>query len=278
MNPRKAVFILAATDHGPMLVSRLDWQKVGEGQAIGVGVELLENSSYQKNEIDCAVGLLELRRRYYGDGVLALDGGANIGVHTIEWAKTMTDWGQVVAVEAQERVFYALAGNITLNNCLNACCIHAALFNKDGIMQMPVPDYTVPGSLGGLELNKVDWTLNIGQKIVEQATVRTIKIDSLKLESLDLLKLDIEGMEIGALDGAKETIEAYHPILHVEHIKLGTDETQGVGIMADYVKNFDYEAFCFGANLICVHRLDKTLDHVRQLHSSLMRAKIEEAA
>ena len=31
--------------------------------------------------------LLALRRRHFGDGVIAVDCGANIGVHTVEWAR-----------------------------------------------------------------------------------------------------------------------------------------------------------------------------------------------
>ena len=32
------------------------------------------------------IHLLELRRQYHGDGVVAIDCGANIGALTIEWA------------------------------------------------------------------------------------------------------------------------------------------------------------------------------------------------
>ena len=48
----------------------------------------------------------------HGDGVVAVDGGANIGVHTIEWATAMTGWGSVIAIEPQERIYYALAGTL----------------------------------------------------------------------------------------------------------------------------------------------------------------------
>ena len=76
--------------------------------------------------------ILALRRRHYGEGVLAIDCGANIGVHTIEWAKAMTGWGSVLAIEAQERIYYALAGNIAINNCFNAFAIHAAVSSESG--------------------------------------------------------------------------------------------------------------------------------------------------
>src|SRR5689334_1513572 len=112
-NPkRKIAFVLAASDHGTMIVNRLDYRMVKENAGFGVGFQILETSSFDASEVDTALGLLELRRKYFGDGVVALDCGANIGVHTVEWAKRMTGWGMVKAFEAQERIFYALAGNI----------------------------------------------------------------------------------------------------------------------------------------------------------------------
>jgi FkbM family methyltransferase len=84
-----------------------------------------------------AVSVLNLRRQYFKDGVFAIDCGANIGIHTVEWAKCMTGWGSVLAIEAQERIYYALAGNIAINNCFNAVAFHAAITDKPGVIMMP---------------------------------------------------------------------------------------------------------------------------------------------
>jgi FkbM family methyltransferase len=78
-----------------------------------------------------------LRRQYFKDGVVVIDCGANIGAHTIEWGKRMTGWGSVLAIEAQERIYYALAGNIVINNCFNAVALHAAIAEKIGVMTPP---------------------------------------------------------------------------------------------------------------------------------------------
>ena len=90
------------------------------------------------------VKMLDLRRAHYGDGVVAVDCGANIGVHTVEWAKRMTGWGVVLAFEAQERIYYALAGNIAINNCFNARAIHAAVTSRPGTMKMPIRIISFP--------------------------------------------------------------------------------------------------------------------------------------
>ena len=71
------------------------------------------------------LGALHRRRQYFGDGVVLVDCGANIGVHTVECAVEMTGWGSVLAIAAQERLYYALAGNIALNNCFNARALDA---------------------------------------------------------------------------------------------------------------------------------------------------------
>jgi hypothetical protein len=59
----------------------------------------------------------------------------------------MRGWGMVLAVEAQERVFYALAGNIALQNCFNARALWAALGDAPGELSIPEPDYTKQASL-----------------------------------------------------------------------------------------------------------------------------------
>lgn len=263
---RKTIFTLVASDHGTLIVNRFDSRPQGDGFAVGVGVELLEKGSYQAEEIDITRGLLQLRRQYYGDGVLGIDGGANIGVHAVEWGKHMTGWGQAIAIEPQERIFYALCGNLALNNCLNVCALNVALAGKIGTIPMPVPDYGTYSNFGGLSLINAP---DIGQDITDWATVRTLTVDSLKLGRLDLLKLDIEGMELEALGGATLAIHDHHPILLVEHTTVGLDP------LVEHVQVLDYEPFRFGQNLICVHRLDKCLDHVRHLHRTLLRRQLD---
>src|ERR1700760_4018408 len=163
--PRKIAFILASTDYGSLIVNRFDYQMVDATSGFGVGFNLLESSTYDAREGATAMQLLSLRRQHFGDGVVAVDCGANIGVRTVEWSKGMTGWGTVIAIEAQMRLFYALAGNITINNCFNAQAIHAAVGAQQGTLRVPTPNYLVPASFGSLELRQSDATEFIGQEI-----------------------------------------------------------------------------------------------------------------
>src|SRR3954464_13718743 len=108
--PRPAPFVLIASNHGTMIVNRNDYEMVDDRRGFGVGFKIMNYSCHDPEEVDFVLTLLEFRRKNFGDGVVALDCGANIGVHTVEWARLMFEWGRVHAFEAQEKIFYALAG------------------------------------------------------------------------------------------------------------------------------------------------------------------------
>jgi FkbM family methyltransferase len=260
-NPnRKIAFVLAASDHGTMIVNRLDYRMVDERSGIGVGFQILEQASFDASEVDTLLFLLGTRRQYFGDGVVAIDCGANIGVHTIEWANRMTGWGQVIAIEAQERVFYALAGNIAINNCFNARAMNAAVAAQTGTMRVPVPDYLKPASFGSLELRGRAGTEFIGQPVdysdTKAATIETVTLDSLNLARIDLIKIDVEGMELEAIEGGKESIARFHPIMLVEAIKTDATKLRAV------LEQLGYRIFNAGMNLLAIHESDKSLNHV----------------
>jgi len=258
----KVVFVLASTQHGPMIFSRLDYRMVAPNRGIGLGFQLLEKGAYDPDEVENVKRVLRLRRQHHGNGVVALDCGANIGVHTVEWAKCMEGWGEVIAVEAQERIYYALAGNIALNNCFNARALHAAVGDTIGELSIPVPNYHTPSSFGSLELKARDKTEFIGQPIDYAAgpkqAVRVLTIDSLALQRLDLLKLDVEGMELEALAGANETIKRCTPAMLIEVIKSDKAE------IAKRLEAWGYEAFPMGLNVLAVHNTDPLRAHIKK--------------
>lgn len=252
-------FVLASTDHGPMLVNRMDYNHAFTGDFYGVGAQIMENGCYDPRDVGGLKNLLLCRREHFGDGVVALDGGANIGVHAVEWSRLMRGWGSVIAVEAQERVFYALAGNLTMHNAFNARAIWAALADVPGELSIPEPDYTKQGSFGSFELKARVGTEFIGQPIDyarPTSTIKQIMIDGLGLERLDLMKLDLEGMEAEALDGARETIARCKPILFIETIKSDKDAITAA------LRSEGYVVLPNGMNVIAIHKDDPTLGNV----------------
>jgi FkbM family methyltransferase len=256
---RPLAFILASTDHGVLIVNRFDQHTVGE-KAFGVGYQLLSKASYDPEEISLLLKLLDLRRKYYGDGVVAVDCGANLGVHTIEWAKHMTGWGAVLAFEAQERIYYALAGNLAINNCFNARAVNAAVLRQSGSMKIPQPNYLIKTSFGSIELTKREHGEFVGQAIDysedKMAEVRMVHLDALKIPRLDLLKIDVEGMELDVLAGAAQCIAERRPILLVEYFK------SDVNALRAWLENLGYSAYILGLNFIAIHKDDKCRESI----------------
>ncbi|TFY99106.1 FkbM family methyltransferase [Ramlibacter humi] len=252
---RPIAFVLAATSHGSLIVNRFDRRELPDGQAYGVGQQLFDRSAFDPEEVELAKRLLDCRRMEAGDGLVALDGGANIGVHTVEWARHMHGWGSVLAIEAQETVFYALAGNLALNNCFNARAFLAALGAEPGTLPVPQPDYCREGSFGSLELRRRQGTEFIGQAVsydpADCRPVQVITVDSLGLERLDFFKLDVEGMEADVLRGARETLARCKPLLLVEVIKSDQRE------LRELLGAMGYRgAYPLGLNWLAVHRDD----------------------
>lgn len=215
--------VLVSSNHGTMIVNRFDYNHREDIGWYGVGHKIFTESEFEQEETDLIKHVLNTRRDQFGDNVVALDIGANIGSHTIEWAKHLYGWGSVLAFEAQERVFYTLAGNIAINNCFNARAEYKAIGKECGTIKIPQPDYFTPSSFGSFEIQQKDSNEFIGQSIdfseSNLVEVQMVSIDSLNLERVDFIKIDIEGMEIDALTGGVNTIQKYHPVLFIEKIK-----------------------------------------------------------
>jgi FkbM family methyltransferase len=247
----KISFILGATDHAPMIFSRLDRSE----HIIGVGGQLMEYGAYDPIEVGQLGQILMEKRRLYGEGVVAVDCGANVGVHTVEWGRLMRKWGSVLAFEAQERLYYALAGNVALNNLFNVKAVHAAVGNKTGEWMISCPDYNIPSSYGSFELRKSDRNEFIGQTIDYENTtcsVPLMTIDQFQLSRCDLIKIDVERMEEEVIEGAWNTITTHLPLLCIEIIK------SDLKTIVKKLQNIGYQSLEFTAgNILAIHEKDE---------------------
>jgi FkbM family methyltransferase len=195
-----------------MIVNRLD-------QSVSAGL-FLQGHEY---DVEALANILVHRRTIVGDGFIVLDVGANIGAYTVAWASLMRGWGKVIAFEPQERIFYALAGNIALNNCFNARAMWAAISDVAGTIDVPRVDYRHPCDCGGVALSGPRQL-----RLPFTDEVPCIKIDDLGLSRVDLLKVDVEGMEPNVLRGAVNTISRCHPIMYIEHFICGENAIREV--------------------------------------------------
>ena len=250
--PNKSIqFVIASSSHGTMIVHRND-QHFSNNKGYGVGYQILNASSFDLQEVNFALSILRQKILLAGEGVVAIDCGANIGVHTIEWARFMNSLGEVIAFEPQEKIYYALCGNIAINNCFNVSARHAAVGAKSGELAIPELDYFTPSSFGSLELNKKEKNEFIGQEVNYDQTkfVPLVSIDSLNLKRLDFIKIDVEGMEEDVLEGAKISIEKFKPTMIIEVIKSNKINLE------KFLHDRGYEVYPVGINVLAIHPED----------------------
>lgn len=182
---------LRATRYGMMLYNRND-------AYVGRSIELYGEFSE---------GETELFAWCIRPGMLVLDVGANIGAHTLWLARAVGPTGAVIAFEPQRLVFQTLCANVALNSLTNVHCLQRALGPERGAITVPTLDPTRPQNFGGLSIE--------GHQTGEQ--VDLARLDDMGLPRCDFIKLDVEGMEQGVLEGARETIAKYRPLLYVEN-------------------------------------------------------------
>jgi len=242
----KISFILVATEFGPMIINRNDFKLEGKG-GIGVSLALLETGAYSNETEDKLLGTLMFLLRKNRKQITIIDAGANLGAWSIPYGKMCEGWGNVLAFEPQERIFYALAGNIVINNLTNVRAFNAALGAKNSTIGVPFLDYTKSSNFGGLSLNGEN---DIGQNIDQGKTysVPLKTIDSLDLKDVGLIKIDVEGMELEVITGAIKTIMKDRPVLIIEHWKSG-------------VKNIEcslpgYKCVVSGIDVYAIHKDD----------------------
>lgn len=140
-------------------------------------------------------------------GDVVLDVGANIGTHTVPFAKWVGPEGLVVAIEPQRLAHQTLCANVALNSLTNVQALRAAVGAEPGALLVPPLSPEKVNNFGALTLG----TFTRGE------AVNQITLDSLALDQCRLIKMDIEGMERLALIGGQQTIARLRPFLYVEN-------------------------------------------------------------
>ena len=142
-------------------------------------------------------------------GAVVVEAGANMGAFTVPLAKNAGRQGMVFAFEPQITVFQQMCANIALNDLVNVQTFNAGCGAEEGWMPIIRPDPSRELNYGGLSLDKLK-----GGSMVK---VRIEKLDNtIDPPRLNLIKADVEGMEVQVLQGARELIQKFRPMLYLE--------------------------------------------------------------
>jgi FkbM family methyltransferase len=156
----------------------------------------------------------------------ALDVGANIGNHSVFFAKY---YKEVLSFEPNPLIFKVL----NINAEINAGTIHCfplGVSDSSRQVKFQTPRRTHMSS----------------SRIVENASEDFIFVDLISLDEhekaknikVGLLKIDVEGHEFEVLNGAKNLIEAHHPVILFEQKKK--DFKNGSSPCIEFLKKYDY--------------------------------------
>ncbi|HRH68807.1 MAG TPA: FkbM family methyltransferase [Flavobacteriales bacterium] len=145
---------------------------------------------------------------YISPGDVVVDVGAYIGDHTEAYAKATrgVDGGRVLAFEPNALPYQCLIRNMIGHG-------HVQCINQ-GLGEFP--------AMMGIALDP-----NVGAShLVPGEGIPIVTLDSFDLERCALIKVDAEGMELGILRGAAQTISRCRPVMVLE-INIGALERQG---------------------------------------------------
>ena len=136
-------------------------------------------------------------------GCVAMDIGANWGLHTLYLSRLVGEQGKVVAVECNPRVFAELQWHVEQNGCGNVTALPLAMSDADGQALFAFGPDSYTGHLESVsEQRTAQSTIPVTTSTVDNVVSR------LGLARLDLVKIDVEGAEGKVLAGAERTAAA----------------------------------------------------------------------
>lgn len=141
-------------------------------------------------------------------GDVVLDVGANIGNHTVFFAKVCKA-GRVLSFEPGKVAYQLLTKNIEINSLNNVEPINVAVGSTSSFAQLVKFSQK---NLGGMSLEENP-----------KGSYPVRSIDSYKLDRVDFVKIDVESSEGAVLTGAKETLARCKPKLWVEILSRQAD-------------------------------------------------------
>ncbi len=169
---------------------------------------------------------------------VVLDIGANIGVHTVGWAKDNPQM-RICAFEPSPVTYKVLNKNIELNK----------ITGQVETFLLAVSNATETRSFYHAEDDAYSSLKDTKRKAVKDIfKIQTTTLDDFvkdkRLDKIDFIKIDVEGFEGEVIEGATQTLSKLRPDLFVEIYK-GTDSNAAPEKTIKTLINMGYKAYIF---------------------------------
>jgi FkbM family methyltransferase len=168
-----------------------------------IGRRLRAKGAFEDREIDLAAALL---LACHGEHRSIVDVGANVGIHSLLWARAFPH-ASVHAIEPAPSTHALLRANIERNGMAGR--VHPlpyAACERDAEVEFFVSEDDAFSSLRDTRRKRVREIVRVPGR----------RLDGLDLGPVGLLKVDVEGFETQALAGAAGLLAQHRPVIFVE--------------------------------------------------------------
>jgi len=190
--------------------------------------------------------IIELVKQHTNKNSIVIEVGSHIGLHTVPIAKHVK-W--VYSFEMQRRISQVLSTNLVCNDIQNVTVYNEACSNSNRIANLAEVNYNAHGdteiNTGNIHLEEIEKDANY------ISPINIVKLDDkLKnIKELHFIKCDAETHDDKVLEGAKELINKFKPVILTEFYNHKCK--WGDGNMHNIINMFpDYEFKAFRGEYI----------------------------
>jgi FkbM family methyltransferase len=175
-------------------------------------------------------------------GMTCVDIGGNIGYYVLLERKLIGSQGTLIAIEPEPQNFSCLNKNIKLHDFQNISTLNFACGEID-----QVADFFVNKKSNGCQVIRKDVPPpNPKKGTISQVEVKKLDsvIEQSNLNSVDFIRMDAEGYELNILNGLKDTLKKFKPIISLElHVRqLGLEGTRN---FFSLMSSLNYEIYSY---------------------------------
>lgn len=156
-------------------------------------------------------------------GDLAVDGGANRGLHSFPMAELVGPAGQVVGFEPIPWLAETLRNERSRRGLPQLEIRQQALADRDGTATF----HWIRNADGYSGLQPRPYPENPQRELIEVETIRLDQVLEGAGRPWRFMKLDLEGGEFRAMQGAANSLARHRPVIVFENARAGAAETYG---------------------------------------------------
>lgn len=210
-------------------------------------------------------GLTKMILEYLKPGMIFIDIGAHIGYFTMLASYIVGEKGMVHSFEPTPNTYEVLIQNIKRKNVITNNC---AVFSEETIIRFN--DYGLKYSaFNTFKKARLDESIlkNLNPISVKVKTVTLDKYVKMKKCEPDFIKIDVENAELEVLQGAKDTIKEFHPIISMEVGDFDLNDKHSSECIS-LLNNYGYQAYEYRNNRILKHNIknEYTYDNILFLY------------